>query len=316
MQSSPKPLLPRKKNLLLCLDAFGTLFAPSTPIPIAYARAAARHGLAVGDTEHPSAIATSFKQQFKRESQRNPNYGKATGLGAEQWWTNIIRGTFTPFLRPGQSFPPALATELLHRYSSREGYDLFDDVRPLFETLRGGKQQQRCSNGAVWPWDRTVVGIITNSDSRVPGILESFGLRVGHPRFGTTTDEKSAGREGLVNDIDFVVLSYDVGVEKPHANMFRAAEALGETVAGLENSTLDQQFDKLYVGDEVEKDYFAARQAGWGAVLLQRPMSAHAQLETGKGVERVGVKGKDGKTSLVDAVSSLSELAAWQPNKA
>ena len=68
MQSSTKPLVPRRKNLLLCLDAFGTLFTPSTPIPIAYARAAARHGLAVGDTEKPDALSKHFKQQFALQS--------------------------------------------------------------------------------------------------------------------------------------------------------------------------------------------------------------------------------------------------------
>ena len=182
--------------------------------------------------------------------------------------------------------------------------------------MRQVKQQGCRGNGVVWPWDKTVVGIITNSDDRVPGILESFGLSVGHRRAGTTTERKSSANEGSVDDIDFVVLSYDVGVEKPHANMFRAAETLGETVAGLENGTLDDEFDKLYVGDEVEKDYFAAKEAGWGAVLLQRPSNTHAQVDMGKGVESVEVEAKDGKTSLVDAVSSLSELAAWQPNKA
>lgn len=26
---------------------------------------------------------------FKHESKQNPNYGKATGLGAEKWWGNV-----------------------------------------------------------------------------------------------------------------------------------------------------------------------------------------------------------------------------------
>ena len=79
----------RKKNLLLCFDAFGTLFTPGVPIPVAYARAAARHGINCGDTKHAKAVGASFKQAFKEESKRNPNYGKAAGLGAEKWWGNV-----------------------------------------------------------------------------------------------------------------------------------------------------------------------------------------------------------------------------------
>jgi hypothetical protein len=86
MTSKP---LPTKKNLLLCLDAFGTLFTPSIPIPIAYARAAARHGIHIPITEHPTEVGKRFKEAFKKESQENPNYGKATGMGAEKWWGNV-----------------------------------------------------------------------------------------------------------------------------------------------------------------------------------------------------------------------------------
>lgn len=78
-----------KKNLLLCFDAFGTLFTPSLPIPVAYARAAARHGIDCGDTEDPQVVGSRFKEAFNDQSKRNPNYGRATGLGAEKWWGNV-----------------------------------------------------------------------------------------------------------------------------------------------------------------------------------------------------------------------------------
>jgi hypothetical protein len=78
-----------KKNLLLCFDAFGTLFKPNTPIPQAYAEAAIRHGIKC-TTKSPAAdVGTEFKRAFKGESKRSPNYGKATGLGAEKWWSNV-----------------------------------------------------------------------------------------------------------------------------------------------------------------------------------------------------------------------------------
>lgn len=89
MQASKQFTTAPKKNLLLCFDAFGTLFTPSTAIPTAYVRAAARHGIDCGNAEHPHALAAQFKQAFNEEAKQNPNYGKATDLGAEKWWGNV-----------------------------------------------------------------------------------------------------------------------------------------------------------------------------------------------------------------------------------
>jgi hypothetical protein len=80
---------PAKSNLLLCLDAFGTLFKPTRPIAATYAEAGARHGLPTGGAAGAEAVQQRFKKAFKGESSRNPIYGKATGLGAEKWWSNV-----------------------------------------------------------------------------------------------------------------------------------------------------------------------------------------------------------------------------------
>ncbi|KAF1830492.1 hypothetical protein BDW02DRAFT_572951 [Decorospora gaudefroyi] len=286
----PTPLLrtPQKRNLLLCLDAFNTLFHPRTPIPQAYAQAATRHGI---PTPHPQEVAQSFKQNFAHQSTQHPNYGKATGMGLEKWWSQIIRNIFTPYLKRGQVFPEALTEELLRTWSSKEGYALYADVEPFFRRLR----RVGVGSGADLqglPWHRTVVGVITNSDARVPSILSSFGLSVG-PR--TNEDGAAEFREG--SDISFVVLSYDVGFEKPHPQIFEAAvEMLRKELQGNEQGLTIDDFEKLYVGDDLEKDYFGAEKAGWGSVLLRR--------EDGdkKGLGREQIKGKEVTvaTSLLD----------------
>lgn len=81
--------LRQKDNLLLCFDAFGTLFTPNRPIAVTYAQVAARHGVATGGRENAEEVNERFKIAFKGESKRNPNYGKATGLGPERWWRNV-----------------------------------------------------------------------------------------------------------------------------------------------------------------------------------------------------------------------------------
>ena len=78
------PRLP-KPNLLLCFDAFGTLFSPSSPVAAQYATVARQCGLTVSLPDLEKHLFAAIKEERKL----NPNYGNATGLGATQWWTNV-----------------------------------------------------------------------------------------------------------------------------------------------------------------------------------------------------------------------------------
>jgi FMN phosphatase YigB (HAD superfamily) len=307
--SATKPLA-GKKNLLLCLDAFGTLFTPSTPIPIAYAQAAARHGINVGNTKDPKEVGSSFKSAFKKASQENPNYGKANNMGAEKWWANVIEDTFRPFLTPDQCVPPALTQELLRRYSSKKGYELYKDVRGFFNMLRGARPD---SPSGIWPWNRTVVGIITNSDDRVPGILSSLGVIVSPRRYGVEAREE-VGTRVKKKDVDFTVLSYDVGFEKPDRRIFAAAEELLASTLDDTNSsstTPASSFEKLYVGDDIAKDIYGAEDAGWSSVLLTRDGIDNQGY--GLKVSEEDVEGRGKRT--VTKLGNLSDLCAWRPRE-
>lgn len=76
-----------KRNLFLCFDAFGTLFKPAEPVAKQYADVARQFGLRVNDAQ----VTASFREAFKREAKVHPNYGKATGMGAQTWWTNVCQ---------------------------------------------------------------------------------------------------------------------------------------------------------------------------------------------------------------------------------
>ena len=115
------------------------------------------------------------------------------------------------------------------------------------------------------PWD-IVVGVITNSDNRIPGILSSFGLSVSPRRYGM---DPSISHLKFEEDIDFVVMSYDVGHEKPSPSIYGAAADL----AGVSPS---QEEWCLHVGDNLMKDFQAAENAGWDSMLLCNP----ADVET------------------------------------
>ncbi|EUC47372.1 hypothetical protein COCMIDRAFT_90319 [Bipolaris oryzae ATCC 44560] len=300
-------MLPSKrKNLLLCLDAFDTLFTPSTPIPTAYRQAASRHGIQIPSTQ---SLASSFKSSFKNTSRKYPNYGRSTtGLSPEKWWKTIIQDTFAPFLQQGQTVPEELTSELLEHYSSSKGYKVFDDVNPLFSMLRNAKQQRSYS----WPWGTTIVGIITNSDDRIPSVLSSFGLDVASRRYSNNGSTKEVNMTARDQDIDFVLLSYDASVEKPHPVIFSLAEELLGDVLSSRTDTQGRglqasDFEKLHVGDDLDKDYLGAKGAGWGALLLRRDQGL------GKGIQSIEVQGKKGDKKHVQAVGSLLDIARWQP---
>ncbi len=159
--------------------------------------------------------------------------------------------------------PPGLASRLLTRFASSEGYIMAPRLPELLHML----QQQKLQS-----YDRVVVGVITNSDDRVPGILASFGLRVRPLRYGALDQQDGEPRDAPF-DIDFHCMSYDVGFEKPDPRIFRAAEEeLLPAVLARRGHPLGSNppptWDKLYVGDEAHKDVEGARAAGWFPVLL------------------------------------------------
>ena len=79
--------MPNPNNLLLCFDAFGTLIRPVQPVVKQYALVAAKCGLRGWNND--AELQTAFYAAFKDERKLNPNYGRATGLGATGWWTNV-----------------------------------------------------------------------------------------------------------------------------------------------------------------------------------------------------------------------------------
>ncbi|TLD03699.1 uncharacterized protein PgNI_11553 [Pyricularia grisea] len=278
------------RNILLCLDAFDTLIRPRRPVAEQYAEVAEQCGLT---DITPAQVQATFRNAFKQETKKNPNYGKVTNLGATRWWTNVITNTFSPFLKPGQDIPKELAPRLLHRFSSNEGYELIEPNLP--ETLRllwDGQQH------ADW---NLVVGLVSNCDERILGIMESLGLRVGPLRYGHLSvlrsrgDQEPTGQlhgsgsqrdavEALEDvasrrrkqtvfpvrrspnlpdsdataslhtattqsqapryDLDFTLMSYDVGHEKPKPEIFVSAQEMGDLVL---ESSLGKSFQPTWM---------------------------------------------------------------------
>ncbi|KAG5999811.1 hypothetical protein E4U21_006292 [Claviceps maximensis] len=301
------------RKLLLCFDAFGTLFWPKLTVAQQYGQVARQCGVTGWtETELQSRLAAAIKD----EARLHPNYGKASGLDATQWWTNVILNTFQPFAARNQPLPSELAPRLLSRFSSSQAYHF---ERDLVATLKKLKQRSSTTTTA---FDEVVVGVITNSDDRVPGVLSSFGLDVGPLRCGSG-EENPVPRERPY-DIDFTCMSYDAGVEKPQAAIFRAAEHLCARVASTAGvNMMDERgvgaeataeryadsWQKLYVGDEHAKDVVGALDAGWNPVLLDQKQEA-ADIPSLEDQSNLSISDIF-QTSPVVRVQSIRNLVSW-----
>jgi FMN phosphatase YigB (HAD superfamily) len=97
----------------------------------------------------------------------------------------------------------------------------------------------------------------------VSSILSSLGVLVRNQPPGARQESlegKGSGTEGI---IDFITLSYDVGVEKPHQKIFEAAFEEAKRLDGGK----EREWAKVHVGDDLEKDVKAAERAGWRGIL-------------------------------------------------
>lgn len=337
----------RTRNyLLLTLDAYETLFHPRLPIATQYAQTARFLGAfnTLPAHLHPSDgdLKSAFKDAFKHEAKLRPNYGRLQGDftgGPRQWWANVIKGTFEraviamteksgsgPRINKDEgkdvnetkrhaleSLPPELVPRLVQRFWSREGYELYDDVEPFFRALRGWKSRiKQGIRSEDDKFDQIIVGVVSNSDDRVPDILKSLGLMVGDTRAeGTSTEAQSTlEANGLAkssesgNDIEFVITSYEAGEEKPHRQIFDVAKHRGKACKqttpnreDLEDSPNGETWTYVHVGDDEAKDYRGAIDAGWDSVYLDR--NAH---ETGGKYESQDIKRIDSLDELLPKI--------------
>jgi len=186
----------------------------------------------------------------------------------------VIENTFTPFLTKDRKLPPALAPALLHRFNSKDGYEMCPDVLEYLKSLstpdRIARLRRADRQGHGMSDHRVVVGIISNSDDRVPDVLSSLGITVKPLRHGD--DARNFHPTNETPDVDFAIMSYDVGFEKPDRRIFEAATDMLKSMLTAEGHREVElkYWRSIYVGDELEKDGFGAADAGWDSIVVDR----------------------------------------------
>jgi putative hydrolase of the HAD superfamily len=183
----------------------------------------------------PESILRNFRGAWKRsiERSRARDFRSSDAILREEWF-EIVKETFGDSV-PGSRIR-ALFDDLYERFVSASVWSLAPGTRESLHHLR----------------ERGIrLGILSNWDSRLRKMLAEIGI------------------EGA---FDFLVISHEVGYEKPHAVIF--GEALRQAGTPPERT--------LHVGDSYEADILPASRLGlrtlWIAPEPERARMAHEGL--------------------------------------
>lgn len=226
------------KPNFVSFDAFGTIYVPKAPIHEQYHEIASQYGF----LDSAEKIKLNFGKVYDQMLTEYPNYGKQAGMAnTDEWWHQLIVSLLD--LKDSET-AYKLSGDLIERFKTSNGYHLFSDVVPVFQTLK----------------DNNIKIIISsNSDPRVFDILESFGLMKFIER-------------------DDIYISYDVMAEKPLKAFFDAV--VDAEISKSVGSLLPKEDRIMYlsncwhIGDGHAKDYIGAVKAGWNGIYLDRSVSS------------------------------------------
>ncbi|KAK9365675.1 hypothetical protein V1509DRAFT_666928 [Lipomyces kononenkoae] len=271
---------------LLTLDAFGTIYRPWPSVPDQYSQIYSQH-FPTHAAVPPSLVSTSFGKAYKSRVRSHPNY-----LGGEkEWWTNVIKmtftiaaaGAFTESHGPAAAPDPvvvaareAFANDLYQHFNSGQAYMLMPDITDFLDSIH-----------------RIVrIGVLSNSDTRCRVVLRELGVLARDENNSTTVQQNATGDQlgragnAWITRHQDVILSCEVGADKPDPRMFEAA--VDQLIGGHETThhelpegddvfAVVKHIRYWHVGDDFRKDVLplvdssnAFKLHGWGAVYLQR----------------------------------------------
>lgn len=148
------------------------------------------------------------------------------------WWRELVEGVLERCGIAEAELNRDRYFEEVYDHFSRPGvWELFPEVKGIIEALRS----------------RFTLGIISNFDGRLRRILEDFGL---------------------LSQFTHVVISSEVGADKPDPWIFEHALSLAEALPE----------ETLYVGDDPRRDWEAAEAVGLQLFKVDRPAYSLSQL--------------------------------------
>jgi len=140
----------------------------------------------------------------------------------KDFWRQVVRETMKSDPIPASRFDQVFI-DLWDTFSHANRWRVFDGSHRILETLR---------DRGYW------LGVLSNWDHRLHTVLKETGLS---------------------DLVESVIISVDVGVEKPDTGIFRAVEKC----SGMPPDAC------LHVGDSRHHDLAGAHRAGWSGILIR-----------------------------------------------
>jgi putative hydrolase of the HAD superfamily len=201
-------------------DVGGTLLRVHPSVGDIYAT----HARDYGFTGSADDLNREFRQEWSNMGGME-SLGQQKGLEVERaFWKELVRRVFAK--HGGLENFDRYFEHIYDVFRSKDSWRVFEDV------IESGLLDKLQRNG-------TVLGVVSNWDSRLPEILKNTGLA---PYF------------------DFILASTVVGSAKPDAGIFR--EALQRAGVAPEQA--------CHIGDEPAADIEGARNAGIHSILIDR----------------------------------------------
>lgn len=224
------------KPNIVSFDAFGTIYIPKVPVFQQYFEISSDMGF----EKSIDSIKEDFPVVFSGMNERFPNFGKNSKeiTSVESWWSELIVKLYGIDHYTESEKSLELCNRLLDRFSSAEGYHLYEDVIPTISRLK----------------DKGVnVVVSSNSDSRVINVLESLGVM-------------------KYLDVDDIYLSYDLDFEKPSKLFFDSVldSHFSKTSRPSKEERVHYLSNVWHIGDSHDADYLGAVRSGWNGVFLDR----------------------------------------------
>lgn len=169
------------KLKLITFDATGTIIRPKKSPGVIYAEVGEKFCV----ESDINQLNANFKSQWKLMCKKHPIFGK-NGIGWEQWWKKIVRGTFND----DTINPEKLEYISNHLIDCFKGEECWMKVTGVVDVLSFLNKQDVC------------LGVVSNSDDRLVEVLKNFKM---------------------IHFFDFVLTSYSAGFEKPDARIFQKA---------------------------------------------------------------------------------------------
>jgi putative hydrolase of the HAD superfamily len=206
---------------LVSFDVGGTLIHSHPSVGAVYAEVLNRRGFRCEAEEVGAAFEVAWEEAAGRLPPGRERY-IASERGERGYWRDLLERTVRHL--GGGAAPAGAAEELFERFGHRETWRVYPEVVPTLKAIAG--------RGIP-------MTVISNWDSRLPGLLEELDLR---RYFGT------------------VLVSALEGLEKPDPRLFRRAAELASV----------RPEEVLHVGDRIREDLEGAREAGCRALQVVR----------------------------------------------